>query len=636
MSELEILDLVRASARADGSEARPYSRHGGNSPIGTADPSISADGSKVAFTSDFLDLIPNDTNGNSDIFVRDLTTGAIERANTTADGAPSETGSPLTLPEMVAGGASLSADGTKIAFWSVSPDLVPDDTNGTSDKDGNDIFVKDLVTGAITRASTTASGGQTVDTPLLQTPSLSAGGSIVAFISNASDLVQGDTNGNSDIFVKDLTTGAVVRANTAADGAQGNGYYNRFPVLSADGTKIVFTSDAGNLVPDDTNNKEDVFVKDLLTGTIIRANTAADGSQANGLYISGASISANGTKVAFGDDANNLVPADTNDRSDVFIKDLATGGIERVSVASDGTQESSNAFFSSLSANGTRVAYRTEYFTHNESTFHSDLMLKDMETGDTLKIAENSYAASLSADGSEIAFLSYSPNLVAGDNAGEQDVFVARLASGDDRVLHGTKKADMLEGGVGNDVIYGQNGDDVLRSYSGDDRIRGGNGRDALDGGLGNDSLRGGNGNDRIDGGQGDDHLWGGNGSDWLRGGPGLDKLHGGAGADTFVIDSETSSPVGHGDVIEDFSSISGDRIDLFAVLFANSDFGSPIFLKDEGAPFDGGPFSSPLVRWERSGSDVLIQAELDGDNSADLEFTLNGVNSVSEIDFIL
>jgi Ca2+-binding RTX toxin-like protein len=263
-------------------------------------------------------------------------------------------------------------------------------------------------------------------------------------------------------------------------------------------------------------------------------------------------------------------------------------------------------------------------------------MLKDMETGDTLKIAENSYAASLSADGSEIAFLSYSPNLVAGDNAGEQDVFVARLASGDDRVLHGTKKADMLEGGVGNDVIYGQNGDDVLRSYSGDDRIRGGNGRDALDGGLGNDSLRGGNGNDRIDGGQGDDHLWGGNGSDWLRGGPGLDKLHGGAGADTFVIDSETSSPVGHGDVIEDFSSISGDRIDLFAVLFANSDFGSPIFLKDEGAPFDGGPFSSPLVRWERSGSDVLIQAELDGDNSADLEFTLNGVNSVSEIDFIL
>jgi Tol biopolymer transport system component len=95
MNELEILDLVRASARADGSEARPSSRHGGNSPIGTADPSISADGTKVAFTSDFLDLVPNDTNGNSDIFVRDLTTGAIERANTTADGAPSETGSPL-------------------------------------------------------------------------------------------------------------------------------------------------------------------------------------------------------------------------------------------------------------------------------------------------------------------------------------------------------------------------------------------------------------------------------------------------------------------------------------------------------------------------------------------------------------
>jgi Ca2+-binding RTX toxin-like protein len=259
-----------------------------------------------------------------------------------------------------------------------------------------------------------------------------------------------------------------------------------------------------------------------------------------------------------------------------------------------------------------------------------------LETGDTFRIAENSYAATLSADGLEIAFLSFSPNLVAGDNNGFEDVFVARLASGDDSVLRGTKRADMLEGGVGNDVIYGLNGDDVLRSYSGDDRIRGGNGMDVLDGGLGNDILRGGNGSDRIDGGQGDDRLWGGNAADWLRGGPGLDELHGGTGADTFVIDSKASSPVGHGDVIEDFSGICGDRIDLSAVLFANSEFGPPIFLEDEGSPFDGGSFSSPLVRWERSGSDVLIQAELDGDNRADLEFTLIGITSVSETDFML
>jgi hypothetical protein len=88
--------------------------------------------------------------------------------------------------------------------------------------------------------------------------------------------------------------------------------------------------------------------------------------------------------------------------------------------------------------------------------------------------------------------------------------------------------------------------------------------------------------------------------------------------------------------VIEDFSGICGDRIDLSAVLFANSEFGPPIFLRDEGSPFDGGSFSSPLVRWERSGSDVLIQAELDGDNRADLEFTLIGITSVSETDFML
>jgi Tol biopolymer transport system component len=265
MSELKILDIVRASTLADGSEARPYSRHGGNSPIGVGSPSLSDDGTKVAFVSDFLNLVPDDSNGQSDIFVKDLTTGAITRANTTADGAQSERGNGLDLPEKVAGGSSLSGDGTKVAFWSAAPDLVPGDTNDMNGiVPGIDIFVKDLINGAITRASTTTDGAQASGTSALPDLSLSADGTKVAFASDAPDLVLDDTNGETDIFVKDLTTGAIMRANTAADGTQGNGFYNLSPELSADGTKIAFVSDATNLVPGDTNNTWDIFIVSVI------------------------------------------------------------------------------------------------------------------------------------------------------------------------------------------------------------------------------------------------------------------------------------------------------------------------------------------------------------------------------------
>ena len=141
--------------------------------------------------------------------------------------------------------------------------------------------------------------------------SISADGRYVAFISDASNLVPGDTNGVTDIFVYDRQTGTIERVSVAADGTQGNGGSCQ-PSISADGRYVAFSSYASNLVPGDTNGISDVFVYDRQTDTIERVSVAADGTQGNSYSWQPASISADGRYVAFSSFASNLVPGDTN------------------------------------------------------------------------------------------------------------------------------------------------------------------------------------------------------------------------------------------------------------------------------------------------------------------------------------
>ncbi|HMJ31064.1 MAG TPA: hypothetical protein VK512_20330, partial [Xanthobacteraceae bacterium] len=187
-------------------------------------PSISADGRYVAFRSDASNLVPGDTNGTGDVFVRDLQTGAITRVSTNASGDQGNSAS---------GDPSISADGRYVAFYSSASNLVPGDTNFLAD-----VFVRDLQTGAITRVSTNASGvqGNGGEHPSVSSwsPSISADGRYVAFDSYASNLVPGDTNGYADVFVRDLQTGAITRVSTNASGDQGNSFSSN-PSISADG-----------------------------------------------------------------------------------------------------------------------------------------------------------------------------------------------------------------------------------------------------------------------------------------------------------------------------------------------------------------------------------------------------------------
>src|SRR5437762_932588 len=184
-----------------------------------------------------------------------------------------------------------------------------------------------------------ASGGTEGDDASLGS-ALSADGRFVAFDSAATDLVAGDTNGVSDVFVHDRQTGTIERVSVASGGAQGDGSSGLIgfafpPALSAAGRFVAFVSAATNLVTGDTNGAADVFVRDRQTGTTERVSVASGGTQGNAASW-GLALSADGRFVAFQSDATNLVAGDTNGATDVFVRDRQTGMTERVSVASGG------------------------------------------------------------------------------------------------------------------------------------------------------------------------------------------------------------------------------------------------------------------------------------------------------------
>ena len=137
-------------------------------------------------------------------------------------------------------------------------------------------------------------------------------------------------------IVQAVYSGTTELVSVSSDGTQANDE-STVPHISYDGRDVAFSSDATNLVPEDTNGYEDIFVHDRETGTTTRVSVATDGTQGNN-FSYWTSLSGGGRYVAFSSDATNLVPGDTNEGRDIFVHDRETGTTTRVSVATDGTQ----------------------------------------------------------------------------------------------------------------------------------------------------------------------------------------------------------------------------------------------------------------------------------------------------------
>jgi hypothetical protein len=480
--------------------------------------SLSADGTKVAFDSIASNLDPGST-GIDDVYVKDLVTGDIILASTSDDGVKGNDFS---------NAARLSADGTKVAFHSNATNLDPGDTD-----DVEDVYVKDLTTGNLTLAATSDDGVKGNGFNIF--PSLSADGTEVAFHSNATNLDPGDTDTVADVYVKDLTTGDITLASTSDGGVKGNGS-NFAAILSEDGTKVAFVSNATNLDPGDTDTVTDVYVKDLVTGDITLASTSDGGVKGNGTSFAALSLSADGTKVAFSSIATNLDPADTDAIADVYVKDLVTGDITLASTSDAGLKGSGFSLSWSLSADGTKVGFysNASNLDPGDPDAVSDVYVKDLVTGDiTLASTSDggakgngsSSVASLSADGTKVAFESEATNLDPGDTDTLDDVYVKELGAAPVAcTITGTERDDSLRGTQGDDVICGLGGNDTLLGLGGDDLLLGGEGNDALRGGSGADTLRGEAGNDHLnarDNLSGNDTADGGQGRDRCRADPG-------------------------------------------------------------------------------------------------------------------
>jgi Tol biopolymer transport system component len=309
-------------------------------------PAISANGRFVAFASLASNLVGGDTNHRLDVFVRDQRRGETTRVGVSSTGAEADDGS-IWLP-------AISANGRFVAFFSRSTNLVPDDHNGIAD-----FFVRDLKRGETTRVSVSSSGAEQISGRGVEelgiVPAISHNGRFVAFFSASPNLVPNDRNDTDDIFVRDRKRGETTRVSVSSTGAEGNDTSLFYPSISANGRFVAFTSWASNLVAGDENgHAEDVFVRDRKRGVTTRVR---ENNRSGGLYSGIPSISANGRFVAFESPAPDLVKGDRNQAVDVFLCDRKRGKTTLLSVSSEGTQGNSESSFPAISANGRFVAF---------------------------------------------------------------------------------------------------------------------------------------------------------------------------------------------------------------------------------------------------------------------------------------
>lgn len=374
--------------------------------------------------------------------------------------------------------ASLSGDGQQAVFVHGGHGSAPLDPNVT-DRNTNqaDVFHYDPLTNSIRMLSVTPDGTASGDARSGDHVAFSTNGRYVAFTSLATDLTADpDTNGQNDLFLRDLTTGitTLISRNPSGESANGATILPRFDDAVS---TLVFVSQASDLISqvEDSNQTWDVFTYDLQTQEIalisVNQQATASGNGRSGEGNLAPQISANGRFIVYGSQASDLTANDDNgSQSDVFRYDRVTGSTELVSVDLNGASTTNaSSFNASVSADGQRVAFQSysPQLTSLSDTNHDlDVFVRDLVQQQTLLVSHDwerqqaanraSYQPTLSADGQHVAYSSRATNLVQdfedGNSAAQADLFVYHLAEQRTSLVTGNRSG-LKSGAVGHEGL---------------------------------------------------------------------------------------------------------------------------------------------------------------------------------------
>jgi pimeloyl-ACP methyl ester carboxylesterase len=382
-------------------------------------PSISANGRYVVFSSTATDLVTNDNNGAEDVFLRDLSLGTTQRisiglSNVEADGASS-------LP-------TISPDGLYIGFVSSADNLVANDTNNYADA-----FIYDVANQSTTRISG-VNGDNFSNRPLV-----SPDGNYWVFTSLASNLVLGDIQGHVDIFLYRQSPPALTRVDLPQSGDEPNGD-STSGVVSAGGHYVAFRSFANNLVANDTNNLSDIFYYNTQDNSLSRISVSTSGQEANGASDRPA-ISADGRYVVFSSDASNLVSGDNNDATDIFLRDTVSGTTTRISLTDNDQQANGSSTYPAISTDGRYVEFSSTAtnLVAGDTNGVADIFIRDLQTEKIRRVSVNADKAqgnntsngraSFAVNQPYLVYASSADNLVTADNNGAADIFAVDYAT---------------------------------------------------------------------------------------------------------------------------------------------------------------------------------------------------------------
>jgi Tol biopolymer transport system component len=422
-----VLGLVAIPAGAQVVTERASLTDSGGSASGPSwGASLSADARYVCFYSGAGDIVSDDENSSFDVFVRDRVFDTIELISRSGAGEPGNNHS--MYPD-------ISDDGRYVAFCSMANDLASGDTNGYMD-----VLVRDLQTELTLLVSVSPTGPANQKSTAC---AISGDGRYVAFQSEATNLILGETHGWPGIYLADMVTPSpsVTAVSVSWKGGPVNGTSVK-PSISADGRYVAFRSDATDIVFGDTNGHSDVFLRDVVTPTTARVSVAdITGAQGNGAAAGGTAVTPDGRYVAFASYASNLTPGDANGRCDVFVRDLLAERTELVSVSSTGTQgdedSGGESWMLAISDDGRYVAFASlaGNLVGDDTNGAWDVFVRDRVGGTTTRVSVSTtgeqgngdagfYSVALSADGLTSAFDSYADNLVPLDTNGGPDIFV--------------------------------------------------------------------------------------------------------------------------------------------------------------------------------------------------------------------